>query len=491
MLKFSKPERRKLQVTASAAMDSPPASEAPTVDQDSQWPIKMELPEYNSKNQQNELLELVVVGGGPAGLSVAARVSAFGYKVVLVDPEPLGRWPNNYGVWCDEFKAIGLDDCFETVWDSAVVQLDDGDEYTRHLTRPYARVDRPRLKRKLLRQCVDNGVAFLRAKATAVDHGSEVSVLRCSDGAELRAALVVDAAGFSNSLVRFDKAYDPGFQGAYGIMAEVESHPFEVDKMLFMDWRDSHTEGRPAMREGNARLPTFLYAMPFSPTRVFLEETSLVAKPAVGFQDLKDRLEARLEHLGIKVTKVTEEEYCLIPMGGELPVLRQRTLAIGGSAGLVHPSTGYMVARALSTAPIVADAIVDQLDLATGREEGRRKAGSKEEADRMAAAVWDALWPAERLRQREFFWFGQDVLLQLDLEGTREFFDSFFTLRDFFWQGFLSSNLGFLNLIRFGLALFINASTDAKMNILSKGIVGLPIMLLRISNAPFQVKYLR
>jgi lycopene beta-cyclase len=49
--------------------------------------------------------------------------------------------------------------------------------------------------------------------------------------------------------------------------AEVESHPFDLDTMLFMDWRDDHTSGKPAMQASNARLPTFLYAMPFSKTK--------------------------------------------------------------------------------------------------------------------------------------------------------------------------------------------------------------------------------
>lgn len=40
-------------------------------------------------------------------------------------------------------------------------------------------------------------------------------------------------------------------QGAYGIMAEVESHPFDLDTMLFMDWRDEHTAADAAMREAN------------------------------------------------------------------------------------------------------------------------------------------------------------------------------------------------------------------------------------------------
>lgn len=60
----------------------------------------------------------------------------------------------------------------------------------------------------------------------------------------------------------------------------------------------------------------------------------------VDFDDLKARMKIRLEKMGIKVTKVLEEEYCLIPMGGVLPTFPQRTLGIGGTAGMVHPSTG-------------------------------------------------------------------------------------------------------------------------------------------------------
>ena len=40
-------------------------------------------------------------------------------------------------------------------------------------------------------------------------------------------------------------------QGAYGIMAEVESHPFATDAMLFMDWRDDHTSSDLEMQESN------------------------------------------------------------------------------------------------------------------------------------------------------------------------------------------------------------------------------------------------
>lgn len=49
---------------------------------------------------------------------------------------------------------------------------------------------------------------------------------------------------------------------------EVEGHPFDVDTMLFMDWRDDHLADLPEVKARNDKLPTFLYAMPFSKNKV-------------------------------------------------------------------------------------------------------------------------------------------------------------------------------------------------------------------------------
>lgn len=167
-----------------------------------------------------------------------------------------------------------------------------------------------------------------------------------------------------------------------------------------------------------------------------------MARPAVPFDELKDRLYKRLAHYGVKVTGVIEEEFCLIPMGSVLPANPQRVIGVGGTGGHVHPSTGYMVARTLGVAPVIADAIVDSLCKNTDRAteaKSRRAPRSSQEAEEMAAAVWAASWPKDRIRQREFFNFGMDVLLKLDLAQTRQFFNAFFDLSAFHWQGFLSS----------------------------------------------------
>lgn len=51
-----------------------------------------------------------------------------GYKVCIVDPDPRAPWPNNYGVWVDEFEAMGLTDYLEVVWPKANVFLDSSDK---------------------------------------------------------------------------------------------------------------------------------------------------------------------------------------------------------------------------------------------------------------------------------------------------------------------------------------------------------------------------
>lgn len=52
----------------------------------------------------NDILDLVVIGCGPAGLALAAESAALGLKVGLIGPDL--PFTNNYGVWEDEFKGM-------------------------------------------------------------------------------------------------------------------------------------------------------------------------------------------------------------------------------------------------------------------------------------------------------------------------------------------------------------------------------------------------
>ena len=225
---------------------------------------------------------MVVIGGGPAGLRLAERVSLQGVDVCCIDPSPLSGWANNYGSWVDEFESMGLEDCLDKTWPMTYVVIDE--QKRKYLDRPYGRVGRKVLKTKLMESCLSQGVRFHAAKAWKVVHEEFSSTVQCSDGCDVKGSLVVDASGFSSALLDYDARrgqQQRGYQIAHGILAEVEEHPFDLDKMLLMDWRDSHMGNEPYLRPGNNKLPTFLYAMPFSHNLIFLEETSLVSRPVL------------------------------------------------------------------------------------------------------------------------------------------------------------------------------------------------------------------
>ncbi|CAI9781419.1 unnamed protein product [Fraxinus pennsylvanica] len=416
-------------------------------------PIDFDLSWFDPSDRRH--FDVIIIGSGPAGLRLAEQVSRYGIKVCCVDPSPLSMWPNNYGVWVDEFESLGLEDCLDKTWPMTCVFVDD--HKTKYLDRAYGRVSRKELKLKLLGGCVANSVKFHKAKVWKVEHEEFESSIVCDDGIELKASLIVDASGFASALIEYDKPRNPGYQIAHGILAQVDNHPFDLDKMVLMDWRDSHLGNEPYLRSSNSRFPTFLYVMPFDSNLIFLEETSLVSRPVLSYMEVKKRMVARLRHLGIKVQSVIEDEKCLIPMGGPLPQIPQRVMAIGGNSGMVHPSTGYMVARTMALAPILAEAIAECLGST------RMIRGTL-----LYHKAWNGLWPAERRCTRECFRFGMEFLLKLDLNGMRKFFDAFFGLEPHYWQGYLSSRLSVGELAMLSLSLFGHASNSSKLDIVTK-----------------------
>ncbi|KAF5744889.1 hypothetical protein HS088_TW07G00470 [Tripterygium wilfordii] len=416
-------------------------------------PLHFDLPWIDPAARSR--LDVIIIGTGPAGLRLAEQISSYGIKVCCVDPSPLSMWPNNYGVWVDEFESMGLEDSLDYTWPMTSVHIDD--HKTKYLDRSYGRVSRKKLKTKLMENCVSNGVKFHKATVWKVEHEEFESSVTCNDGNKLKASLVVDASGFASPFIDYDKPRNHGYQIAHGILAEVDNHPFDLDKMLLMDWRDSHLGNEPYMRVSNSRFPTFLYAMPFDSNLIFLEETSLVSRPVLSYLEIKRRMVARLRHLGIRVKSVLEEEKCLIPMGGPLPQIPQSVMAIGGTSGVVHPSTGYMVARTMALAPILAKAIAECLG-STRMIRGRP----------LHHKVWNGLWPIEKRCTREFYSFGMETLLKLDLSGTTRFFDAFFDLDPYYWKGFLSSRLSLRELALLSLSLFGRASNPSKFDIVTK-----------------------
>ncbi|XP_010049451.2 lycopene epsilon cyclase, chloroplastic [Eucalyptus grandis] len=405
----------------------------------------------------NDPLDLVVIGCGPAGLALAAESATLGLSVGLIGLDL--PFTNNYGVWEDEFKDLGLANCIEHVWKDTIIYLDDSEPIL--IGRAYGRVSRHLLHEELLDRCVKSGVSFLSSKVENIFEAADgYSHVVCEHNVVIPCRLATVASGAASGKLLQYEVGGPrvSLQTAYGVEVEVENNPYDPDLMVFMDYRDSKQE----IPCSEVHSPTFLYAMPMSSTRVFFEETCLASKEAMPFDVLKERLMFRLQTMGVRITKTYEEEWSYIPVGGSLPNTEQKNLAFGAAACMVHPATGYSVVRSLSEAPNYASAIANVLKAGQvkGAQAYERSNGN------ISMQAWNTLWPLERKRQRAFFLFGLALILQLDIEGIRTFFHTFFRLPRWMWQGFLGSTLSSADLVLFAFYMFAIAPNDMRKGLI-------------------------
>lgn len=418
--------------------------------------------------------DVVVVGCGPSGLSIAAELASRGVDVVLVGME--SKFTNNYGVWVDEFKALGMEDALDCAWEDAQCHFGINSKDKVNVGRAYGRVERSKLRSMLLQRCAGAKVRFLEAEVVEIDaemHSKSARIV-CQDGSELETRMVVLASGATaGKFLKFeDEAPQVAAQTAYGIEAVVSGYDAICDKdtMLFMDYRRHHT----GLYDGQAlkarekthplgfnglwgtsnEVPSFLYAMPLPNGRVFLEETALVARPELPFSVLKRRLERRLRALGIQVDSVEDEEWSYIPVGGPLPVRDQPVTAFGAAANMVHPATGYSLARSMREAPQLAAGIAEIL------QDRQATVGD------LSKQVWDLIWPRDKQSQASFHVFGMELLAGLSPQAMNEFFQAFFSMPQFYWRGFLGSSLSAVDLLVFALLFFTRASNGIRMVLL-------------------------
>lgn len=366
--------------------------------------------------------DALVVGRGPAGLAIAAELASRGSRVASLAPQADDAgdgWPAEYGAWADELEEIGGVPT-ERVWPLTEVVLPDG--AARVLERAYARVEKRALRQRLLDRCQAGGVVWRTGAAVAAEHDAVATRVRCETG-EIVARVVVDASGHRPAMVQRPMDPPPAFQTAFGLTLRSGALANAEDRATLMDWRGPHAA------EHAAGPPSFLYAMPLGGERCFVEETVLAARPAIPPDALEPRLRGRLSGMGIDAGEIVSQERVWIPMGGALPNARQRVVGFGGAAGMVHPTTGYLLARVLRDAPPLAAALTAEL----GRE-GGSPAGA-------ASAAWETLWSPDRRRRHALFCFGLEVLLGLDREEVGEFFATFFELPEADWRGYLDDRL--------------------------------------------------
>lgn len=351
-------------------------------------------------------MDVLVVGGGPAGMALAGECGRLGLATGLLDPAPDKPWAATYGMWSRELPADLPASVVAARAAGRAIAL------TEHrLGWDYAVLDVPALRAHLADRLT--GVQIHAGRAVG---SPAAGVVALADGSHLRASVVIDAGGQARPLEPARSARVPAAQTAYGLVLEHEAAaPLTAPgEAMFMDWRADH---------GETGWPTFLYVVPLGGGQVLVEETSLARRPGLPLPTLQRRLSARLTRHGIRIPADARVER--VSFRVDHPRHRGAgVLGFGAAAPLVHPATGFSLAASLHLAPRVAASLAAHLP---GRP------------DKALAAARDTVWPSDARVIHRFRRIGLEALLRMPPADVAGFFEQFFALPEHHRWTYLTS----------------------------------------------------
>jgi lycopene beta-cyclase len=200
--------------------------------------------------------------------------------------------------------------------------------YARTLDTEYCTVTSERLDRVVGAACRD---AIVRGVAEVV----APTHVRLADGRQIDAHLVIDARGAE------DVPVAAGWQTFFG--QEIECRvPHGVDTPILMDATVPQRDGF-----------RFMYVLPFTPTRLLVEDTAYADEPAIDVGASRAAIAAYAASRGWPAGAVVREEAgrLPIPLGGEVAAYWQGEVPrLGVRAGVFHPTTGYSLPDAVAAA---------------------------------------------------------------------------------------------------------------------------------------------
>ncbi|MEO7505495.1 MAG: lycopene beta-cyclase CrtY [Sphingomicrobium sp.] len=345
--------------------------------------------------------DLIILGGGLAGGLTALALRRARPDLALIIVEPGERIGGNH-LW--SYFASDIHEADRWLVDPLAAHRWPGyrvrfPAHERRIAEPYRTIESEALDAAVRA----SGTTVIRARATNATP-TEVTL---DDGKVLAAGAVLDTRG----LTQVPAGLSCSWQKFVGQLLDVPAG-HGLAKPLVMDARVNQADGY-----------RFVYCLPFSPTRVFVEDTYYADTPDLHQAELTARIAAYASAQGWAVAAISRTESGVLPVvtGGDFDLFWPAAdiLARGGvRAGLFHPLTSYSLPDAVRfAAAFAADPALDTRSYAKAHWRRGR-------FDRLLATMlMEAADPPQRYRVLERFYRLPAPLIARFYAGRSTFFD--------------------------------------------------------------------
>lgn len=335
-------------------------------------------------------LPLVIAGGGLAGGLAAAALAHRRPEIPTLLIEQDERIGGNH-IWSFFDSDVDPDERW-------LVDLFDPQRWPSHAIRfPRRRRDLAIGYNSLRSAQLDRVVRSLLGAERIVTGRRIVAVsaqeVLLEGGETIRASGVLDARG-GGAVPGVDLAWQKFVGRVYEFGA-----PHGRDRPTIMDSTIPQTDGF-----------RFIYTLPFSPTRMLIEDTYYSSSPDLDVESLSDGIDSIAERLGDGGATLQSAEQGVLPvvLGGDWEAFwaGEQVARLGMRGAFFHPTTGYSLPDAVRNAALIAR----QQDLSGAalhrllRERSRHLWQERRFYRLLNRMLFGAAEPAERYRVLEHFY---------------------------------------------------------------------------------------
>lgn len=285
-------------------------------------------------------VDCILVGGGLANTLIALRLAS---QVPRPRLRIVERGPNLGGnhTWCFHGPDVTARDLgwlapfVVQSWEDQEVAFDG---FGRVLRTSYHAISSERLH-AVATECLGDDV-LLGTEAITVGATS----VRLSNGTTIESRCVIDGRGLPDTT-----EWSLGYQKFVGLEVSL-SEPCGQRRPIIMDATVAQTDGF-----------RFVYTLPFTPSRLLIEDTCYSNSPSIDVPQLETQILAYAQNKGWRIADVRRREIGVLPvvLSGEVEPLLSATIrsgpALAGSrAALFHPTTAYSLPDAVRLAARIA-----------------------------------------------------------------------------------------------------------------------------------------